>query len=159
MVTHLSPSLPHSLKLSLSPSPALFLTSVAIYDSLGPVVGAPGTDPNVLSLENLREGLSESSRARALLPTDHTEFSFLGSAEKMGEDTNFSGRKAGVRPLRYEGLGPSGSGHVIGKPEKEQEDLRLANFPLPASSVSHHPPRRERGSPSQAVFLLQRSTP
>lgn len=49
------------------------------------------------------------------------------------------------------GMGNPRSGHVTEKSEAEKEDLRLANFLLPSSSLPHRPPRKERDSPLQAV--------
>lgn len=131
---------------------------MVIYGSLGHVLGSPGTEPTVLSLEKFREGLFESSRAWALLPNGHTEFLFVGSTEKMREDTSFSGRKAEARPLRYERHGPPWVWPCYWKIRERARRFEAGNFLFPASSLSHHLPKTEMDSSSLEVFPPQRST-
>lgn len=118
---------------------------------MGHVINAPTIDLIGLSLKGLRECLPESSKAQTLLLTGYTKFSSLSFGGKHGEGHKLLLEEGRVEARDVKGMGNLGSGHVTEKSEAGQENLRLANFLLPSSSLPHQPPRKERDSPLQAV--------
>lgn len=152
MVTYLLCSLIFKTEPLTVPNPCPAITGHLLL--IGPCHKCSSNRPHCLiglSLEGPRESLSESSRAQTLLLTGYINFSFLSFNGKDAEGHKLLLEEGRGEVSDVKGMGNPGSDHVTEKSEAGQEDLRLANFLLPSSSLHHHPPRKEKNSPLQAV--------